>query len=70
MKSTTQLHELGQSVWLDQISRALLDSGQLRQYIEEFSVTGLTSNPSRFDEALARGSAYDEAIASKVRELD
>src|SRR5574340_147437 len=51
MNNTRQLHELGQSLWLDGISREMLDGGTLRRYIDEFSVTGLTSNPSIFDKA-------------------
>ena len=61
-KPTHQLNALGQSLWLDNISRALLASGRLRQYRDELSVTGLTSNPSIFDEAIRRGSDYDTAI--------
>jgi transaldolase len=64
MKATEALHELGQSIWLDNITREMLDSGQLQRYIDEFSVTGLTSNPSIFDKAIASG-AYDEAIKDK-----
>ena len=58
---TRQLHELGQSLWLDQISRTLLRSGTLQRYINEFSLTGLTSNPTIFDHAFA-GDAYDDSI--------
>lgn len=61
MKPTAKLHEFGQSLWLDNISREMLDSGQLQRYIEEYSVTGLTSNPSIFDKAIASG-AYDDEI--------
>ena len=61
MKATEQLHELGQSLWLDNITRELLDSGQLQTYIDEYSVTGLTSNPAIFDKAIA-GGGYDDAI--------
>ncbi|MEO7433034.1 MAG: transaldolase [Dokdonella sp.] len=67
MKPTQALHELGQSLWLDNITRELLDSGTLRRYIDEFSVTGLTSNPTIFDEAIGSGSAYDAGIAEKVK---
>lgn len=66
MKATAALHELGQSIWLDNITREMLDSGQLQQYIEGYSVTGLTSNPSIFDKAIAAG-GYDEAIREKAR---
>jgi transaldolase len=65
MKATTKLRELGQSLWLDNITREMLDSGQLRRYIEEFSVTGLTSNPSIFDKAIKSG-AYDDEIQRKA----
>jgi transaldolase len=61
VKATEKLHELGQSLWLDNITRELLDSGQLQTYIDEYSVTGLTSNPSIFDKAIASG-GYDDAI--------
>jgi transaldolase len=65
MRATETLHELGQSLWLDNITRELLDSGQLQTYIDEYSVTGLTSNPSIFDKAIASG-AYDDAIHEKA----
>ena len=52
MKATQLLHDLGQSIWLDNITRDLLDSGTLKRYIDEFSVTGLTSNPTIFDHAI------------------
>ena len=61
MNATEKLHELGQSLWLDNITRELLDSGQLQTYIDDYSVTGLTSNPSIFDKAIASG-GYDDAI--------
>ena len=60
-RATERLHELGQSIWLDNITRALLDSGQLQMYLDDYSVTGLTSNPAIFDKAISSG-AYDEAI--------
>jgi transaldolase len=63
--ATERLHDLGQSLWLDNITRELLDSGRLRRYIEDYSVTGLTSNPSIFDKAIASG-AYDDAIREKA----
>ena len=66
MKPTQQLHELGQSLWLDNITRALLTSGTLRRYVDELSVTGLTSNPTIFDHALKSGSDYDDDIRSKL----
>ncbi|HEU4927331.1 MAG TPA: transaldolase [Vicinamibacterales bacterium] len=65
MKPTAKLHESGQSIWLDNISRELLDSGQLRRYIEKYSVSGLTSNPSIFEKAIASG-AYDGEISRKA----
>jgi len=65
MKATQQLHDLGQSLWLDNITRELLTSGTLGRYIDEFSVTGLTSNPSIFDKAIGSSNAYDAAIRKK-----
>lgn len=62
MKATQKLHELGQSVWLDNITRDLLDSGTLERYIAELSVTGLTSNPTIFENAIKKSPAYDVAI--------
>ena len=62
MKATQLLHNLGQSLWLDNITRDLLDSGTLKRYIDELSVTGLTSNPTIFDHAIKNSSAYDVAI--------
>src|SRR3954463_2696665 len=67
MKPTAKLHELGQSLWLDTITREMLDSGQLQRYVEEFSITGLTSNPSIFDKAIRSG-AYDDEIRHKAAE--
>ena len=66
MKPTKQLHELGQSIWLDNITRNLLTSGTLKRYIDELSVTGLTSNPTIFDRAITKSSDYDEAIRDKL----
>jgi transaldolase len=62
MKATQQLHNLGQSLWLDNITRDLLNSGTLNRYIEQLSVTGLTSNPTIFDHAIKNSAAYDVAI--------
>jgi transaldolase len=62
MKTTRKLHELGQSLWLDNITRDLLNDGTLARYIEELSVTGLTSNPTIFDHAIKTSTAYDAAI--------
>jgi transaldolase len=61
MKATQKLHDLGQSLWLDNITRDLLNSGTLKRYLGELSVTGLTSNPTIFDHAI-KSSAYDVAI--------
>jgi transaldolase len=68
MKATQLLHNVGQSIWLDNITRNLLDSGTLKRYIDELSVTGLTSNPTIFDQALKGGSEYDESISQKLRQ--
>jgi transaldolase len=67
MKITKRLHDLGQSLWLDNITREMLDNGTLRRYIDELSVTGLTSNPTIFDEAIGNTSAYDAGIRQKAR---
>ena len=63
MKATQALNKLGQSLWLDNITRELLDSGTLKKYIDELSVTGLTSNPTIFDHAMTHGNAYDADMA-------
>ena len=68
MKATRILHDLGQSLWLDNITRGLLRTGVLRRYIDEFSVTGLTSNPTIFDHAIKNSGDYDDAIKSKLAE--
>jgi len=68
MKATRILHDLGQSLWLDNITRNLLRTGVLRRYIDEFSVTGLTSNPTIFDHAIKNSGDYDDAIKSKLAE--
>jgi transaldolase len=62
-ESTKQLHEMGQSLWLDNITRGILDDGTLQRYRDDFDVTGLTSNPTIFDKAISGGSDYDEQIA-------
>ncbi len=67
MKITKRLHDLGQSLWLDNITREMLDNGTLRRYIDELSVTGLTSNPTIFDEAIGNTSAYDAGIRQKAQ---
>src|SRR5258708_6369350 len=66
MKATKLLHNLGQSLWLDNITRDLLNSGTLKRYIEELSVTGLTSNPTIFDHAIKNSTAYDAAIRDRL----
>src|SRR6266571_4024830 len=68
MKATQMLHDLGQSLWLDNITRDLLDSGTLKRYIDELSVTGLTSNPTIFDHAIKNSPTYDPAIRQKMAE--
>jgi transaldolase len=68
MKPTEQLHNLGQSLWLDNITRGLLTSGTLAHYISDLSVTGLTSNPSIFDLAIRKSDFYDDAIRQKREE--
>ena len=65
---TRQLHDLGQSLWVDNISREMLEMGTLARYIAEFSVTGLTSNPTIFEHAIGQGRRYDEGIARLMRE--
>ena len=67
MNNTRQLHDLGQSLWLDGITREMLDDGTLRRYIDEFSVTGLTSNPTIFDKAIGSSDAYDVNIREKAQ---
>ena len=62
MNTTQPLHDLGQSLWLDNITRDLLNQGTLQRYLDEFSVTGLTSNPTIFDHAIKNSRAYDDAI--------
>ena len=66
MKPTQTLHDLGQSIWLDNITRNLLSSGGLRRYVDELSVTGLTSNPTIFQHAIGKSDDYDDAIKGKV----
>ena len=68
MRATQQLHEMGQSLWLDNITRGLLTSGTLRRHIQDLSVTGLTSNPTIFDHAIKNSNDYDGAIRRKVEE--
>ena len=66
MNATTALHELGQSLWLDNITRDLLVSGTLQRYMMSFAVTGLTSNPTIFDHAIRNTDLYDDAIREKM----
>ena len=66
VRATRKLHDLGQSLWLDNITRDLLNSGTLRRYVDEFSVTGLTSNPTIFDHAIVNSSAYDDAVRERA----
>jgi transaldolase len=66
MKQTRAFHDLGQSLWLDNITRGLLRTDQLWRYIDELSVTGLTSNPTIFDHAIKNSADYDEAIKRKL----
>ena len=68
MNNTRLLRAAGQSLWLDNITRELLDTGGLRRYIDEYSITGLTSNPTIFDEAIGNGDAYDAGIRAKAKE--
>jgi transaldolase len=66
LNKAQELHRLGQSIWLDNITREILNDGTLQRYVTEFSVTGLTSNPTIFDEAIGHTNAYDEGIRDKV----
>jgi transaldolase len=68
MKATQQLHDLGQSLWIDNISRETLDDGSLARLIADDSVTGLTSNPTIFEKAMGQGHAYDDAIVQMARD--
>jgi transaldolase len=68
IRATGKLHDMGQSLWLDNITRSLLSSGTLNHYIQELSVTGLTSNPTIFDHAIKNSDDYDDAISRKVTE--
>jgi transaldolase len=67
MSNTKSLHDLGQSIWLDNITREILDDGTLSRYVQQFSVTGLTSNPTIFDEAIGKTAAYDTGIRQKAQ---
>ena len=68
MNATQNLHDLGQSLWLDNITREMLASGTLKRYIDDFSVTGLTSNPTIFDHAIKNSAAYDDAIRGRLKQ--
>jgi len=70
VKATAKLHDLGQSLWLDNITRTMLGDGTLAGYIDELSVTGLTSNPTIFDKAISGGDAYDAQIAELAESVD
>jgi transaldolase len=70
MKATQLLHDAGQSLWLDNITRALLTSGGLKRYIDEFSITGLTSNPTIYDNAIKNSHDYDAAIQKMAGQKD
>jgi transaldolase len=67
MRATQLLHDEGQSLWLDNITRDLLDSGTLKRYIDELSITGLTSNPTIFDHSIKNSATYDSAITKKLK---
>src|SRR5580692_2923504 len=67
MQATKQLSSAGQSIWLDNITRDLLVTGTLEQYIRDLSVTGLTSNPTIFDKALRHGTSYDSSLRARAR---
>ena len=67
-RTTKKLHDIGQSLWLDNITRGLLASDTLHRYIQELSITGLTSNPTIFDHAIKNSNDYDDAISQKMKE--
>jgi len=67
VKATQKLHDIGQSLWIDDITRDMLDSGTLKRYIDEFSVTGLTSNPTIFDKAVSKSTSYDDTIRKLMK---
>ena len=66
MTATHDLHQLGQSLWIDNITRPMLDSGTLARYIAELDVTGLTSNPTIYDKAIGGSDAYDDEVRRSV----
>ena len=65
-ESTRKLHDLGQSLWVDNITRTMLNDGTLQGYIDDYNLTGLTSNPTIFDKAISEGDAYDEQIEAST----
>src|SRR5207302_3773971 len=65
MKGTQFLHDVGQSLWLDNITRDMLNNGTLKRYVDELGITGLTSNPTIFDHAIKNSTAYDAAISRR-----
>jgi transaldolase len=67
MRATQKLHDAGQSLWLDYITRGILDNGKLQHYITDLSVTGLTSNPTIFEQAFTKSNEYDDSIKQKAR---
>src|ERR1700733_15048717 len=67
MNATQELHNIGQSLWLDNITRDLLDNGTLKRYIDDLSVTGLTSNPTIFEHAISKSSSYDAEVARLMK---
>ena len=67
MNPTQMLHDVGQSLWLDNITRKLLDSGTLDRYVAELTITGLTSNPTIFDQAIKNSTDYDSDIRAKLK---
>jgi transaldolase len=68
VKATQKLHDTGQSLWIDDITRDMLDSGTLKKYIDDFSVTGLTSNPTIFDKAVSKSASYDQTIRKLLKD--
>ncbi|MBS0224210.1 MAG: transaldolase [Proteobacteria bacterium] len=70
MNATKKLHDIGQSLWVDNITRDMLNDGTLRDYIDNLSVTGLTSNPTIFDQAIRKSAMYDDDIARKMPKVE
>src|SRR5436305_5774908 len=66
MNATQELHHLGQSLWLDNITRDLLDNGTIKRYIDEYYITGLTSNPTIFEHAISKSKSYDVEIGRLI----